>query len=455
MKIKQRFHVLIVILLLSHANACALSPEPLPSPLPTVLPTPKPSRTPSGVEALDPTGCEVHLWHSFSAEKEAALLALASEFQRSNPYSIRLRVEYHSPLHKEVWVSIAAGTPPDIVITSCDQVAEYAGANAVVSLTEYISNTQYGLSQEEQEDLWPIALEGGCRSAQTDQGLGLFFDINAVVMFYNASWLKRLKADAPPQDWEDFRKLCNAARDKKNATWGYAYAGEGLVLVNWIAGLGGVLVDPRSGEARLDGPEAIAALSVLRGLMQDGCAYCTFDIDAAREDFAAEKILFIFGSTENMPKYAQAILNPKTKKPKFTWSIAPMPHLTEEPLVSMRGSTMSILRTTPQQQLAAWLFLKWFLQRENDVQWALSCGALPLHKSSLGVPEMKDYFAQNPQYELACQWMAYAQTEPSVPKWADVRELLVNATTMICQGQAEPAEALAAADSAADNLLAR
>ncbi|MBC7233152.1 MAG: extracellular solute-binding protein [Chloroflexi bacterium] len=455
MKNKKWFYALMFILLVSNVSACALSPEPLPSPLPTVLPTPEPSPTMPHMEALDPTGCEVHLWHSLSAEKEAVLLAIASEFQISNPYGVRLRIEYHSPLHKEVWAAIAAGTPPDLVITSCDQVAEYARANAVIPLTEYLDNTPYGLSQEEREDLWPIALESSCRSTQAEHPLGLFFDAHAVVMFYNATWLKKLKADAPPQTWEEFRERCNAARDKKSATWGYAYAADGPVVVNWISSLGEALIDPRSGEALLDSPQAVAALSVLRDLLQDGCAYCAFDPDTVQADFAAEKVLFAFGSTADLSQYAQAILNPKTKKLKFTWSIAPVPYLTEEPLVTVQGSMLSILRTTPQQQLAAWLFLKWFLQRENDVQWARSCGALPLHKSSLEVPEMKDYLAQSPQYELACQLMAYAQAEPAVPKWQEIRELLVQAATMVCQGKADPAEALAAADVAADNLLAR
>ncbi|MBC7261520.1 MAG: hypothetical protein H5T63_05865, partial [Chloroflexi bacterium] len=116
MKIKKWLLALILASLVSSVSACAVPPEPLPSPPPTVLPTPEPSPTMLRVEALDPTGCEVHLWHSLSAEKEATLLALASEFQTSNPYGIRLRVEYHSPLSREVWTAVAAGTPPDIVI---------------------------------------------------------------------------------------------------------------------------------------------------------------------------------------------------------------------------------------------------------------------------------------------------------------------------------------------------
>lgn len=455
---KKWFSRLVSVLLISGAGACALSPfspEPLPSPLPTVLPTIESSPTTPPIEALDPSDCEVHLWHSFTAERETTLLALASTFQISNTYGIRLRVEFHRPLHKEVQAAIAAGTPPDIVIASCDQVAEYAQADAIIPLTEYLANARYGLSEAEQADLWPIVLERGCLSISTKQPLGLFFDSNAIVMYYNAKWLKKLNAENPPQTWDEFRKLCNAARDKKSATWGYAYAATGPVLVNWIAGLGGTLIDPGSGEALLDSSPAISAISVLRDLVQDGCAYCVSEPDAILADFAAEKVLFAFGSTSDLPKYTQAMWDPKTKKAKFTWGIAPMPYLTDEPPVDVQGSTMSILRTTPQQQLAAWLFLKWFLQQENDVQWALSCGSLPLRKSSQEVVEMKSYFEQNPQYGVACQLMAYAHSEPAVPKWQDIRELLVNTAIAICQSQADPTEALAAADIAADNLLAR
>jgi ABC-type glycerol-3-phosphate transport system substrate-binding protein len=405
------------------------------------------------MDALDPTGCELDLWHAFTGQKETTLLGLAAKFEADNPYGIRLRVEYHNPLHQEVLTAISAGTPPDIVIAPCDQIAEYAALNAVAPLTPYAENAKYGL-QAEQADLWPIALSG-CVGTQPKGSLGLSFDLQAAVMFYNAAWLKRLKTAAPPQNWNDFRKLCNAARDKKAATWGYAHNTDGLTLINWISGLGGVLFDPRTGQVTLDDPQAVAALGVLGDLLQDGCAYCPSEPGADRADFAAERVLFTLGSTADLPKYTEAIYNTKTKKIKFAWDIAPMPGLQSEPIVSVQGPVMSILHTAPRQQLAAWLFLKWFVQRENDVQWALDTGALPMFKSGAEAPEMQAYLEQNPQYKTACGLLAFAATEPAIPRWQEIRALLVNAAEAVCLGQAEPADALAAADTAADGLLAR
>lgn len=458
MSFKNQLTKPIVALLLATlavaASACAFEPEPPPSPPPTVLPTVQPSPTTPPIDALDPNGSELHLWHAFAGAEEAALLSLVASFEANNPYGIKLRVEFHSPLHQEILTAIAAGTPPDIIITSCDRITEYADLDAIVPLAPYVGSTKHGLGQTEQADLWPIVLSG-CSSAQHRGPLGLFFDPQAAIMFYNATWLTKLRVQAPPQNWAEFRKLSNAARDKKAATWGYAYTQDGLTLVNWIAGLGGVLFDARQRQATLDDPQAVAALAVLEELLQDGCAYCAVETGADRVDFAAQRILFTFGSTADLPKYAQAIYDAKTKKDKFAWDIAPMPHLTGEPVVHVQGNVMSILRTTPRQQLAAWLFLKWFAQPEHDVQWALQTGALPVCKSSIELAEMESYLEQNPHYRTACGLLAFATTEPAVPKWQEVRALLVNAAGMVCMGQTEPADALAAADTAADSLLAR
>ena len=446
--------VLLVALLVVSVCACVLEPEPLPSPPPTVLPTVQPSPTTPPVAVLDPAGAELHLWHAFTGVREATLLNLVAQFEAGNPDGIKLRVEFHNPLHQEILTAISAGTPPDIIITSCDRSAEYAALDAIVPLSTYLDNARHGLAEAEQDDLWPIVLSG-CSNAQTRSSLGFLFDPQAAVMFYNAAWLKRLKVEAPPQNWAEFRKLANIARDKKVATWGYAHVSDGLTLVNWLSGLGGVLFDAQHNQVTLDDAQAVTALRVLQDLLQDGCAYCVTETGADHAGFAAEKILFSFGSTADLPQYTAAIYNTKTGKDKFAWDIVPMPGLQSDPIINVQGSVMSILHTTPRQQLAAWLFLKWFVQRENDVQWTLATGALPLHKSSLETPDMQAYLEQTPQFKTACGLLANAETEPAIPGWQKIRTLLVNAAGMVCSGQADPADALAAADTAADGLWAR
>jgi multiple sugar transport system substrate-binding protein/sn-glycerol 3-phosphate transport system substrate-binding protein len=431
--------------------ACTPSPTSTPAPPATLLPTPELTPTVLPIEALDPTGREVHLWHSISGAKEAALLSIARDFEQTNVYGIRMRVEFHSPLHREVLTAIDAATPPHIVVAPCEHVVEYSLLGAVVPLADYMDNSLYGLSRLEGLDLWPVALAGGCSPMGALEPLGLLFDSRMVVMYYNADWLEGLEAEAPPRTWDEFRSLCNAAKDERSATWGYAAAVDGSTLANWILGLGGALVDPVTGQALLDSSEAVAALSVLRDVLQDDCAYCASQPGAAIADFAAGEVLFTFGTSAELPDYARRIAG--EDGPNFNWDIAPVPHLTDEPLVTVQGSTVSVLRTTPDQQLAAWLFLKSLLRPLNDARWVLASRALPTLGSTKYVPEVQAYLEEKPQFGTACDLRSFALPEPATVRWLAVRELLTSAATSVCERQTQPADALAAADAAADRLL--
>jgi ABC-type glycerol-3-phosphate transport system substrate-binding protein len=407
------------------------------------------------VETLDPAAREVHVWHSFTGPKEALLRELATQFEAANPYQVRLRLEYHSLLHQELLTSLSAGTPPDIVFARPDQIAEYEQADAVAPLVSYLTSATYGVNVAQQADLWPFVLQSGSRDAGAMDAHGVCFDSQAVVMFYHVGWLKRLKFSAPPASWDDMSKACKAARDRKAGTWGYDFVADGSTLVTWIEGLGGTPVSPKNRKPLLDSGEAIAAVSWLEQATRDGYVRCLAEVGADRDDFAAEKVLFTFGSTADLAVYAKAIMSTKSKKPRFDWDVAPLPHATGSPVVVVQGSVASVLRTTPRQQLAAWLFIRWLLQPENDLRWALATGAMPMNKSVQDLPEMQAYFKQNPQYKAACQLLKYAQTEPAVPKWSEMRNLLATAAASVCTGKASPADALAAADTAAEDLMVR
>ncbi len=435
------------------SSACSSSQTPVPSPLP-ILPTSTASATKTPPREPDPAESEIHIWHSLTGERELALRRLAASFAATNPQLIRTRVEYHSDLRAEVLTAFSAGTPPDVVIASCDQMAFLAEAGSVAPLAQYLDGGTYGLTLTQQSDLWPIAI-GGCLDPDSGQPLGLFFDPQAQVMFYNASWLKKLKIESPPENWEEFRTLCNAARDKKAGTWGYEFDGDGFEVSNWIAGLGGSLLDDASHEFTLDSSQARAALSVLDDLRRDGCLAYSQEEGADRLGFGSEKILFTFDSSAELASYARAALNPRTEKPRFTWDVAPLPYGTGEPVVLVQGLTMGILRTSPRQQLASWLFVHWFSDPENDIAWVLATGALPLHRSTLEAEGMASYLEQNPQFRTVSQMMAYAQTDPAVAEIPAIHELLSTAAVAVCLGEAVPDDALLAADTAADEIHAR
>jgi multiple sugar transport system substrate-binding protein len=224
---------------------------------------------------------------------------------------------------------------------------------------------------------------------------------------------------------------------------------EGSIVNNWIMGLGGEVVDGDSYQAQLDSPEAIAALSVLADTLSDGCGRCASELEQ-REAFSSGKLLFTFGSTADLSGYVERI---RERDPDLLWNVSPVPHRTSEPVVSVSGSVLAMLRTSPRQQVASWLFMRFLLEPGSDALWAMGTGAMPMLRSTKYLPSMQAYVDARPQYSTALELLTYARPEPSVVGWDEIRQLLGSAVVAICSGQSGPAEILASVDTAADLLL--
>ena len=61
------------------------------------------------------------------------------------------------------------------------------------------------------------------------------------------------------------------------------------------------------------------------------------------------------------------------------WTLIPFPGSTARVLVAY-GPSYSVLKSTPEKQLAAWLFARWLLSPENQAQWVDASALFPLGK---------------------------------------------------------------------------
>ncbi len=80
-------------------------------------------------------------------------------------------------------------------------------------------------------------------------------------------------------------------------------------------------------------------------------------------DFANRKVLFTMGSTSAIPFYDAAIK--QGAGGPFAWSVAPIPGARAgtgtsagaRSVLDIYGASVSVVKSTPERQLAAWLFL--------------------------------------------------------------------------------------------------
>jgi ABC-type glycerol-3-phosphate transport system substrate-binding protein len=93
------------------------------------------------------------------------------------------------------------------------------------------------------------------------------------------------------------------------------------------------------------------------------------------------------------------------------------------------GPSFTLLPSTPEQQLAAWLFVRWLAQPENQARWIESTASLPLRSAALDF--LDSYRQSHPQWAAAVEALPYAIAETELLSWAQVRWALQDATTQL------------------------
>jgi ABC-type glycerol-3-phosphate transport system substrate-binding protein len=108
------------------------------------------------------------------------------------------------------------------------------------------------------------------------------------------------------------------------------------------------------------------------------------------------------------------------------WTFIPFPSdLEDSPVLLTYGPSLSILESTTERELAAWLFIEWLISAENQARLVQSYGVFPTRISAL--PLLHEYQNSHPQWAAALDLLSYGQVEPAYPSWRAVRWALSDA----------------------------
>ena len=368
---------------------------------------------------------------------------MVDEFNRTNPWGIKVKAWYagsYSEIRRKVLAAIASGTPPDMAFSYQNVIVEYAKADAVVPLDDYLQSPKYGLKPEELEDYFDPFLEGD-RYPDFDQKMLSFPPGRSLeVMYYNADALQALGYKEPPETWSQFYQICRMRKEKEGKPC-YAIAPSASTFTWMVWSYKGEILGPE-GEFLPDKEAALSVLQFLEKLIDEGLAYKVEERYQDQKDFAAQKIIFAFGSTAGIPYYQEAIKDPKTGKPRFNWAIALPPAQSPGSVADLYGPSICVFRTTPERQLASWLFLKWFTQPDQNARWAVATGYLPVRASASNSPLLKAH----PLLKKAMDFVLYARSEPAIYGWEAIRGILYNVMNDVASGKKAPEDAIAWAE---------
>jgi multiple sugar transport system substrate-binding protein len=148
-------------------------------------------------------------------------------------------------------------------------------------------------------------------------------------------------------------------------------------------------------------------------------------------------VIFYQGSTSGIPFTGGAIntVAEEQGREPDEWGVAAIPHTTPDPVMNIYGGDVMIAYTTPEQQLAGWIFIKYFTSPEVQARWLEISGYFP---TRAGTSEyLQDYISGSDfgvQYAEALSLLQYGTYEPQLISYQAVRDATQEAFNAIMQG---------------------
>ncbi len=386
---------------------------------------------------VDPTGVEITFWYQHSRQREEALQEIIAEFNETNEWGITLVGEYqggYGDIFNKMLNVIGTPDAPNLVVAYQNQAATYQLADALVDLTPLVNSPRWGLSEEELADFFPAFLKADVFPTFGGARLGWPPNRSMEVMYYNEEWLAELGFDGPPQTPDQFQDAaCKAARQPFSKAVGEGSRGYELSIdasrfASWTFAFGGDVFDYEANQYAYNSPEAVQAMEFIQGLFNEGCASVVTERYGDQTNFGNGTTLFTVGSSSGLPFYRSAV----EEGANFAWNVDALPRLTPEPVMNLYGASVSVVKASPEEEVASWLFLKYYTSPEVQAKWAKVSNYFPVRQSV--AEQLGDYFAENPQYAKAFDLLPYAKTEPPVPGYDFVRDLVREAMAAIADG---------------------
>ena len=387
-------------------------------------------------------------WHSFG--DNAAMQTLLQEFNATHA-DIQIEgvdVGNYNEMITRLQAAVVSGRVPDVVQLEITRYGIFADRGVLLPLDDLIATTDFDV-----DDLIP----GIWEAAQYEGAPYVIpFNNSVPVMYYNKDLFRAagLEPENPPATWDELVDAANAltVREGDQTTQYGLSAPPQWVRHAFVRQNGGDWMNEAATELTLTSPEAVGAYTFLHDLIyEEEVAYAEAGIDAnedlSDQDFVSGRTAIIFTSTGNLGSFQEDT--------DFELGVAPLP-CNEVCAAPIGGATLGIIASIPgERQEAAWEFISWMTNTENNAYWHTQTGYMPIRKSTLENQTSQEFYAQNPAFKVAIdQFQASSFPRPRPPAMPAIRELELTAWEEIATNTKTVEGALQDLKREADALLA-
>lgn len=414
--------------------------QPTLSPQPLIRTTasatagqPGPTPTDAGLQ-----GVRIRFLHPWTDDSAAAIQALVEQFNRSNSWGIIVEEQAAGSaglVEREVEKAMTAGVLPEVVAAPSGMLKSWQKTSGrLVDLSAWVGNRQWGWSKAEVEDFYPVFWQEDLAGSRR---VGIPAQRTAQVLFYNRSWADELGLTQLPQTLTDFQQQnCKAhAAMIENSDvnlrglGGWIVNRDALTLLSFFRGWDGEVsaIERGEGIAFPDSP-TVEVFYSLKVMARDSCSWVSREPEPFAY-FANRQALMYAGPLQDLRLQTQ--VNKKLGS-QDQWAALPFPGKGNPVLVS-RGVSFGIFDTSTKENLAAWLFIRWMLQPENQASLVRASTSLPVGKAARAY--LGDLEREIPQWKAVVDRMDIVQPEPASTAWLKARPVVEDTLWQLHQAE--------------------
>jgi len=449
----QRALLILAFLTLLAATACGGGGE-------EAAPTGEtPGASPAGATVT------IDLWHSETAANKDTLERLASRYNSSQD-EVRVRSLYQGTtgeIMAKLLASLGSGQVPAIALLVEADAQTMIDSGAVAPIQDFVDREDYDLSDLNETLVRSYTVEDKLQAMPFSAATGL--------LYYNKVTFREVGLDPerPPRDLEEVRQYSEKIL-KRDSSGQVVRSGIAIDVRDWIrfvlAEHGDLFVDNNNGyEGR--------ATKVL------------FDNDTGRwffqwwHDMVDQGLAFNVGRN---PTYADGFMAMLSGRAAMTFSYSAalrsvvdalaagaegveigvgalpgVPGGTGASLLINRGLWILNLRPEREQE-AAWKFVKWLMEPEQQAEWFAGTGYLPVNHSGVDLPAAKDVIAKYPLFQVPLDLYLNTPATPAAlyallaPFWR-VDEAVYQGIEAMLSGVKSPDQALEDAAAESDRII--
>lgn len=429
MKNNKLFVVITFILALGMLlAACA------PAATPTATEAPTEAATVAATEAPTAAPVTIRYWHTMSDAESAQLDKVIAAFETANPGITVEATRYaYNDFKAALLTAITGGDAPDTARMDIVWVPEFASQGALMQLDGALP------------DFDTIAASVFPGPLATNKWNGHYYglpqDTNTQVLVYSKTAFEAAGITAAPTTMDEFAADACKLTDTAKGTYGYAEGGTYFWAPAPIFyAMGGKVVDDNITTATgyINGPESVAAFTMLKDLYDKGCLSPSVLGGGIATD--AGTGTGIYGMIIDGPWMVDIY---KANYPDFQYAFAPIPAGSTGTSSVVGGEDVVILDGSKNKEAAQ----KWvtYLMSADAQKMMAAVGQMPTLSSLTGDPALPAYFS------VFMDQLKTAQARVPSPKWSDMDTAINNAYTRMLKGDQTVQAAL---DQAADEINA-